>query len=61
MPFKAWGGEKALVALLDRNRRKLELCNSRGIQLLVFEFAEPLTIDHFEVKDRIAGSGYPTR
>lgn len=40
---EAWGGEKALIDLQARDRKKAELCRQNGITLVTIDDTEPLT------------------
>lgn len=40
---KHWGGEEALTALQERDKRKLSLCEERGINLFLVNYYDPLT------------------
>ena len=51
-PVSAWGGEKALQALQERDRRKQRLCNELQISLLEVDYTEPLTDSH--IRDRLS-------
>jgi hypothetical protein len=41
--IKAWGGEKALNDLEERDRKKANLCSQNGITLIPIDYTEPLT------------------
>jgi hypothetical protein len=41
--IKAWGGEKALIDLQARDRKKVEICSQNGITLVAIDYTEPLT------------------
>jgi len=41
--IKAWGGEKALNDLQERDRKKANLCSRNGITLIPIDYTEPLT------------------
>ncbi len=41
--IKAWGGEKALINLQERDRKKAHLCSQHGITLIPIDYTEPLT------------------
>lgn len=44
--IKAWGGEKALKDLQERDRKKAFLCNQKGITLISIDYTEPLTDEY---------------
>jgi len=44
-PIKCWGGKDALERLQKRDKRKRELCNSMGINLVYFKYDEGLSDD----------------
>jgi hypothetical protein len=46
----AWGGEKALKELQERDRRKALICKARGICLVAFHYTEPLTEEHIRLR-----------
>jgi hypothetical protein len=54
-PIKAWGGEKALQALRERDARKAQICREAGVHLVTVDYTEPLTDSH--IKERVGGSG----
>lgn len=54
-PVKAWGGERALCALQERDKRKRHLCQQAGILLLEIDYTEALDDSH--VRSRIAEAG----
>ncbi len=41
--IRAWGGEKALQALKDRDLRKAKFCSERGTRLITIDYTESLT------------------
>lgn len=45
-PIEIWGGETALKALQDRDRKKALLCEKKGIRLIAIKYTEPLTEEH---------------
>lgn len=45
-PIKAWGGEKSLKELKERDEKKKELCYSNSIKLIEVDYSEPLTEEH---------------
>lgn len=49
-PIKAWGGEKALKAVQQRDQRKRQLCAQRGIHLVEIDYTEPLTEKYISEK-----------
>lgn len=55
-PVEAWGGEKALEELRERDRRKAALCEAKGITLVEFLYTEPLTEEH--VRHRLEEEGW---
>lgn len=42
----AWGGADALAALQERDARKAVLCRAKGVQLLTFDYTEPITEEY---------------
>lgn len=54
-PVDAWGGKEALVDLQKRDKRKLEICNLKGVDLIAVHCKEPLTLDH--IRARIIDKG----
>ena len=42
-PIKAWGGEKALKGVQERDRRKMEICKKKGVTLIYINYTDPLT------------------
>lgn len=42
----AWGGEKALEKVKQRDAKKVELSKKLGIKLLIVDYTEPLTTDY---------------
>jgi hypothetical protein len=42
----AWGGEKALALLEERDSRKEEFCKRQNIKLIAIDYTEPLTEQH---------------
>lgn len=53
---KAWGGEKALVALQGRDARKRAICAQHGVALLEIAYTEPLTRRHIAQRIREHGA-----
>lgn len=49
-PVKAWGGEKALQDLRERDSRKRKICEKHDIRLLEIDFTEPLNSDYIHNK-----------
>lgn len=47
-PIEAWGGEKALLDLQERDRRKAMICKEKGICLITFDYSEPLLQDYLQ-------------
>lgn len=45
-PVTAWGGEKALIALQERDERKRQICKAAGTVLLEVDFTEAIT-EHY--------------
>jgi hypothetical protein len=45
---EAWGGEKALVEVQERDRRKARLCKNNNIRLILIDFTEPLTENYIK-------------
>jgi len=41
--IRAWGGEKALQTLKDRDLRKAKFCSERGTRLITIDYTESLT------------------
>lgn len=54
-PIDAWGGEDALKELQKRDERKLQICDSKGIDLIAIHYKEPLTLNH--IRTRIGNKG----
>ena len=50
--IKHWGGEKALEKLKERDERKRMLCINLGINLIEFDYTEPLEINYLKEKIR---------
>lgn len=50
--IKAWGGEKALIDLKERDKRKAMICKEKGIKLIYINYYEPLTEDYVLEKVR---------
>lgn len=44
--IKAWGGQKALDGVRERDTRKARLCAELGIRLVTVDYTEPLTHEH---------------
>lgn len=44
--IKAWGGEKALGELRNRDKRKEEICKRLGVCLITIDYTESLTEEH---------------
>jgi hypothetical protein len=44
--IKAWGGERALLALQQRDARKARMCCELGVSLVEVRYTEPLTLEH---------------
>ena len=42
-PIKAWGGEKALKGVQERDKRKVGICKKAGIILVHINYTDPLT------------------
>lgn len=55
-PVSMWGGEVALIALQERDKRKKCLCKNLGITLMEVDYTEPLTYDH--IKKRLIEIAY---
>ena len=55
-PIKAWGGEKALVELQERDVKKRESCHERGVKLIAVDYTEPLTESH--IRKRVHSGTY---
>ncbi len=49
-PEKAWGGEKALRELQERDQRKAKICAQKGIHLVAIDYREPLTQAHIQMR-----------
>lgn len=45
-PIKAWGGEKALKKIKERDARKVEICRQIGVKLIHISYTELLTEDY---------------
>jgi hypothetical protein len=56
-PVDAWGGEKALKELKERDRRKASICEVRGVCLVAFHYTEPLTEEHIRLRLQEVGIG----
>jgi len=41
-PVKHWGGQEALKRIQERDRKKREICNELGIQLIYYDYKESL-------------------
>lgn len=52
IPIKAWGGQKALDRLKQRDSLKRELCLKHGIYLVEISYQDPLTVDF--LKDKLS-------
>ncbi len=52
-PIKAWGGERALRELKERDERKKVLCHKLGVTLIEVDYTEPLTDAH--ITERLKG------
>ena len=48
-PIEAWGGEKAIKALQERDARKVQICVERGVTLITIDYMEPLTAEYLRV------------
>lgn len=44
--IKAWGGEKGLARVQERDAKKKELCRRAGVTLLTVDYTEPLMEDY---------------
>lgn len=51
-PITAWGGKSGLTNLRARDRKKRQLCERLGIQLVAIDFTEPLTEEHIMARLR---------
>jgi hypothetical protein len=49
-PIKAWGGNKALQGIQDRDKRKRELCKLNNIILIDIDYTEPLEFNYIKMK-----------
>ncbi|PTX21181.1 hypothetical protein C8N40_102154 [Pontibacter mucosus] len=47
-PVKAWGGEKGLQKVKERDQQKRLLCAEKGVQLITVDYTEPLTENHIK-------------
>lgn len=45
-PIEAWGGEEALDRQIARDKKKVMICNQRGVKLIAVDYTEPLVKDH---------------
>ena len=45
-PVKHWGGERALLELQERDRRKRKICGELGISLIEISFRDPLSEEY---------------
>lgn len=45
-PIKAWGGDRALKNIKERDARKAEICKQVGVKLITVSYTEPLTKDY---------------
>lgn len=52
----AWGGSEALLQLQRRDLLKKEYCKAQEIELILFDFTEPITVDY--VKSKIPAHYY---
>ena len=50
-PIQHWGGETALEVTKKRDRKKMRLCRTNGIQLIYFYYREELS--HASVKEKL--------
>lgn len=57
-PISAWGGEKALRALQERDERKRKICEEVGLTLVEVDFTEAITEEH--VRNRLLQVGIST-
>jgi len=46
----AWGGVEALIKLQERDTLKKEYCKSQGVELIIIDYTEPLTIEYIKSK-----------
>lgn len=42
-PIKAWGGEKALKGVQERDKKKARMCKDSGVTLIHINYTDPLT------------------
>ena len=49
-PVEAWGGEKALEELRERDAKKKELCKTQNIIFAEIDYTEPLNRDYIQNK-----------
>jgi len=54
-PVSAWGGEKALLAVQERDERKRKICKSAGTVLVEVDFTEAITEHH--IRGRLLQAG----
>ncbi len=47
-PVKAWGGEKGLEHVKEKDKKKRQLCLENNVQLIVVDYTEPLTENHIK-------------
>jgi len=56
-PIHAWGGERALAQLQNRDQLKAKLCHKAGVTLVTFDYTEPFTVEH--VREGLQKTGLP--
>lgn len=49
-PVEAWGGKEALKDLKKRDKRKKEICDQNGIDLIEVDYTEPLQEEYIRQK-----------
>lgn len=49
-PVKAWGGKKALEKVQERDSKKRQLCQQKGVKLIEVDYTEPLSIEYIRNK-----------
>ena len=49
-PVKAWGGKKALEKVQERDSKKRQLCQEKGVKLIEVDYTEPLSMEYIRNK-----------
>lgn len=47
-PVKAWGGEKGLKRVKERDKKKRLLCADKNVRLITVDYTKPLTENHIK-------------